>query len=449
MARYTHELMERRPDALEWGIVGAGLLMADRQRCEDLAAQDGLYTLVERSGTEERVSAIGSLADIVFAGESSAALLDAIDAEGIRIVSLTVSENGYCLDRSTKRLDPGHPLVRHDLAEPGQPRSAIGVIVEALRRRRVAGRPPFTSLSCDNIEHNGKVLREAVLSLAALRDPSLAAWIEERAAFPSGMVDRITPVTNPSDIAALEARHGIHDRSPVFSEAFSQWVIEDCFSSGRPPWEEVGVQFVADVSPYEAMKLRLLNASHLAVAGLGRLAGYAYVHDCLRDPDIRAYMAALMERETGPTVPPVPGIDLEAYRCTLLERFGNPAIQDTVDRVNADAPLNLLLDPIRDRVREGSGLELLALALAAWLRRVRGEDEGGRPIQVAHPLAALLRERAIAGGSDPGPLLGIATLFGDLGADPRLASSVQRWLSSLYAVGTKATLARARSELRF
>jgi fructuronate reductase/mannitol 2-dehydrogenase len=449
MARYTHELMERRPDALEWGIIGAGLLPADRQRCEDLAEQDGLYTLVERSDAEESVSAIGSLAGIVYAGESSAALLDAIDAEGIRIVSLTVSENGYCLDRSTKRLDPGNLLVRQDLAEPGRPRSAIGVIVEALRRRRDAERTPFTSLSCDNIEHNGKVLRDAVLSLAALRDPALAAWIEEGAAFPSGMVDRITPVTTPADIAALEARHGIRDRAPVFSETFSQWVIEDRFPSGRPPWEEVGVEFVADVSPYEAMKLRLLNTSHLAVAGLGRLAGYAYVHDCLRDPDIRAYMAALMERETGPTVPPIPGVDLGAYQRTLLERFGNPAIRDTVDRINTDAPLNLLLDPIRDRVREGSGLELLALALAAWLRRVRGEDEGGRPIQVAHPLAPMLRERAIAGGSDPRPLLGIATLFGDLGADPRLVSPVQRWLTSLYAVGTRATLARARNELRF
>ena len=448
MARYTHDLMERRADALQYGIVGAGLL-PDRRMHESLAPQDGLYTLVERSGAGESVTVIGSLAGLVFAGDSSADLLDAVDGTGVRIVSLTVTENGYCLDRSTKRLDPEHPTVRQDLAEPARPRSAIGVLLEAYRRRRDAGRPAFTALSCDNIQHNGEVLRGAVLALAELRDPALAGWIEAEAAFPSTMVDRITPVTDAADVSALKERYGVRDRWPVFSETFSQWVIEDRFAAGRPAWEEVGAQFVADVAPYEAMKLRLLNASHLAVSGLGRLAGYTLVDECLRDPDIAAYMAALMERETGPTVPPVPGIDLAAYKRTLLERFANPAIRDTVERVNTDAPLNVLLDPIRDRLRDGAGVELLALALAAWLRRVRGEDEQGRLIEVRHPLAAPLRERAIAGGDDPGPLLGIEALFGDLGADARLADPVRRWLASLYAVGSRRTLARARIELGF
>ena len=449
MARYAHDLMERRPDALRWGIVGAGLLPADRRMRDSLAPQDCLYTLVERSGAEEAVSVVGSLAGVVFAGDSTAELLDAIDGEDVRIVSLTVSENGYCLDRSTKRLDPGHPMVRQDLAEPERPRSAVGVIAEACRRRRAAGRPAFTALSCDNIQHNGEVLKGAVLELARMRDPALAAWIEAEAAFPSSMVDRITPVTDPADVAALEGRHGVRDRWPVFCETFSQWVVEDRFAAGRPAWEEVGAQFVADVAPYEAMKLRLLNASHLAVAGLGRLAGYTHMDECLRDPGIRAYMAALMDRETGPTVPPVPGIDLAAYKRTLLERFGNPAVRDTVERVNTDAPLNVLLDPIRDRLRGGAGVELLALALAAWLRRARGEDEQGRPIEVRHPLAEVLRDRAVAGGSDPGPLLGVEALFGGLGADPRLASPVRRWLASLYEVGSGRTLARARTELGF
>lgn len=449
MARYTHDLMERRPDALQYGIVGAGLLPADRRMRDSLAPQDGLYTLVERSGADESVSVIGSLAGVVFAGESSAGLLDAIDGAGVRIVSLTVSENGYCLNRSTKRLDPGHPMVRQDLADPARPRSAVGVLVEAYRRRRAAGRPAFTALTCDNIQHNGEVLRGAVLALAGMRDPALAAWIDAEAAFPSTMVDRITPVTDPADVSALEERYGVRDRWPVFSETFSQWVVEDRFAAGRPAWEEVGAQFVSDVAPYEAMKLRLLNASHLAVSGLGRLAGYALVDECLRDPDIAAYMAALMDRETGPTVPPVPGIDLAGYKRALLERFGNPAIRDTVERVNNDAPLNVLLDPIRDRLREGAGVELLALALAAWLRRARGEDEQGRPIELRHPLAALLRERAAAGGGDPEPLLGVEALFGDLGADARLAAPVGRWLASLYAVGSRRTLARARTELGF
>ncbi len=449
MARYTHNLMERRPDALAWGIVGAGLMPGDRRMQESLAPQDDLYTLVERSFTEETVTVIGSLAAVVFAGESSAALLEAIDRPEIRIVSLTVTENGYCLNRATKQLDPWHPLIRADLAHPERPSSAVGIVVEAYRRRREGGARPFTAMTCDNIQHNGEVLRAAVLALAELRDPALAAWIAEHGSFPSSMVDRITPVTAAADTAALAERHGIVDAWPVFSETFTQWVIEDRFPAGRPPWEEVGAQFVADVAPYEFMKLRLLNASHLAVSGMGRLAGYATIDESMADPLITRFMRALMDRETGPTLPPVPGIDLDGYKATLIERFANPAIKDTVERVNTDAPLNILVDPIRDRLRAGEGVELLALALAAWLRRVRGEDEGGQAIDIRHPLAALLREKAVEGGPDPRPLLGIAHLFGDTGADPRLIEPAGRWLASLYERGSRETLAEASRRLNF
>ncbi len=449
LARYTHNLMDRRPDMLGFGIVGAGLLPGDRRMHDSLAPQDNLYTLVERSGTEEAATVIGSLASVVFAGDGSAALLDAIGQPGIRIVSLTVTENGYCLNRATKRLDPEHPLIQRDLAQPDQPSSAIGIIVEACRRRQAAGAPPFTAMSCDNIQHNGDVLREAVLALAALRDPGLAAWIAEHGSFPSTMVDRITPATAAADVAALAERHGIVDRWPVFAETFTQWVIEDRFPAGRPPWEEVGAQFVTDVAPYEFMKLRLLNASHLAVSGMGRLAGYVTIDEAMADPLITRYMGALMDRETGPTLPPVPRIDLVDYKATLIERFANPAIKDTVERVNTDAPLNILVDPIRDRLRADQPIELLALALAAWLRRVRGEDERGQPIDVRHPLAALLREKAIEGGPDPRPLLGITQLFGETGADARLIEPVGRWLASLYAKGSRETLAEASRRLDF
>ncbi len=353
MARYTHDLMQTRPDALGWGIIGAGLLPADRRMQDSLAPQDNLYTLVERSLGEETVSVIGSLADVVFAAESSAALLDAIDRPEIRIVSLTVTEHGYCLNRATKRLDAENALIRADLAHPERPSSAIGIVVEACRRRRPGGRP-FTALSCDNIQRNGEVLREACLALARLRDPELAAWIAEHASFPSTMVDRITPVTADADVTMLAERYGIADRWPVFSETFTQWVIEDRFPAGRPAWEEVGAQFVADVAPYEFMKLRLLNASHLAVAGLGRLAGHVTIDEAMADPVLARYIAALMDRETGPTLPPVPGIDLADYKATLIRRFANPAIRDTVERVNTDAPLNVLVDPIRDRLRAGA-----------------------------------------------------------------------------------------------
>jgi fructuronate reductase/mannitol 2-dehydrogenase len=449
MARYTHNLMETHPDSLSWGIIGAGLMPADRRMRESLGPQDHLYTLVERDAANETVSVIGSLADVVFAGDSSAALLDAIDRPAIRIVSLTVTEHGYCLNRSTKRLDPDHELIRADLAHPQRPSSAIGIIVEALRRRRAAGTPPFTALSCDNIQHNGAILKQAVLALAVLRDTDLAAWIDGNVSFPGTMVDRITPVTVQADVAALAERYGIIDRWPVFAETFTQWVIEDRFPAGRPAWEHAGAQFVGDVAPYECMKLRLLNASHLAVAGLGRLAGYVTIDEAMADPLITRYITALMDRETGPTLPELPGISLPLYKATLIDRFANPAIRDTVERVNTDAPLNILVDPIRDRLAEGESVDLLALALAAWLRRVRGEDQQGQPIDVKHPLAEQLRVKAIEGGPDPRPLLGIVQLFGDTGSDPRLVEPMRIWLESLYAKGSRATLAEAAHMLGF
>lgn len=449
MARYTHDLFEKRPDMLGWGIVGSGLMPSDRRMAESLAPQDNLYTLVERSGTEEVVTVIGSLAGVIFAGDDSTALLDAIDERSTRIVSLTVTENGYCLNRSTKTLDPEHPLIRHDLEHPLQPRSAIGIIVEACRRRRDAGSLPFTALSCDNIQHNGVVLRDAVLALARLSDPHLADWISAEISFPSTMVDRITPVTAEADTRSLAETYGIVDGWPVFCERFTQWVIEDRFVAGRPAWEDVGAQFVDDVAPYEFMKLRLLNASHLAVAGLGRLAGEVTIDGAMSEPMMTRYMAALMDRETGPTLLPVPGIDLTLYKATLIERFANTAIKDTVERVNTDAPLNVLVDPIRDRLRADASVELLALALAAWLRRVRGEDEQGGLIDIRHPLAGLLREKALEGGEDPVPLLGIGQLFGEIGTDPRLVQPVGRWLASLYRQGSRKTLADAAESSGF
>ncbi len=449
MARYVHELMERDPAALEWGIAGAGLLPGDRRVRDSLAPQDGLYTLVERDGTTESAAVIGSISEVILAAESPATLLARIDQPGTRIVSLTVSENGYCLDPATRLFDQGHPAIRHDLAHPEAPRSAIGVLVEALRRRRAAGCEAFTALSCDNIQDNGEVLRAAVLAMAELRDPGLADWIAAQAAFPSTMVDRITPATRPDHIAHLERAHGLRDRWPVFSESFTQWVIEDHFVAGRPAWEKVGVQFVPDVAPYEMMKLRLLNGSHLAIAAIGRLLGHTYVHEAMGEPALRAYMVALMDRELGPTLPPVPGVDLGAYKRMLVARFANPAIEDTVERINRDASLNLLLVPIEASLASGGRVELLALGLAAWMRRAAGVDEKGASIELGHPMAALLRERAAQGGGDPRPLLAIEPLFGALGTDERLVAPLRHWLASFHAVGSAATLERAAGELHF
>ena len=441
MARYTHELMNRDAENLGWGIIGAGLLPSDARLIEALKPQDWLYTLVERDARTERAQIVGSLAGIVSGVDDLDGLIAAIASPPTRIVSLTVTANGYGLNQGTRRLDLDHPAVVADLANPRRPQTVVGVIAEGYRRRMVAGGKAFTAMSCDNIQNNGHVLERAVLDYAEAIDPALAAWIAEHGRFPSTMVDRITPVTRPADIADLAERHGIDDAWPVFSETFTQWVIEDNFADGRPGWDQVGAQFVADVAPYEFMKLRLLNASHLAISGPGRLMGYSYIDETMRDPMIAAYMAALMDRETGPTLLPVPGVDIAAYKAQLIERFANPNIGDTVDRVNADAALNYLLDPIRDRLAQGGSIALLGFAVAAWLRRVRGEDEAGAPIEIRHPLADLLRERAIEGGPDPMPLLRIAPLFGDMADDAVFVETVGKWLASLYAVGAARTLA--------
>ncbi len=440
MARYTHDLMGQDPEALAWGIVGAGILPSDQPLIEALAAQDGLYSLVERDQSGEAVTVVGSLCGLIYAGDDTSALVERMAAPATRIVSLTVTSHGYCLDTATKTLDFGHPLIAADLAEPERPRSAIGVIAEALRRRMVDGRKAFTALSCDNIQHNGRVLKAAVLALAGRRDPKLADWIDANARFPSTMVDRITPVTRAEDAADFVQRYGIADRAPVFCEPFRQWVIEDDFADGRPDWDLVGAQFVDDVTPYEFTKLRLLNASHLAIAGLGALIGYRRIDEAMNDPRIAHYMRALMDRETGPTLPPVPGVDLRAYKATLIERFANPTIRDRVDRVNTDAAVNYLLDPIHDRLTAGQPIELLSLALAAWLRRMSGVDDNGGALEIRHPQAELLRQRALEGGGDPRSILGITSIFGGLGADSRLVDGVGRALRLLCDVGAAKTL---------
>jgi mannitol 2-dehydrogenase len=442
MARYTHDLMQQDGASLSWGILGVELMRGGARLIRDLASQDGLYTVVER-GAQESVSVVASLAGVRDASDSRAAVLAALDDAAIRIISLTVTENGYCLNPATKRLDLDHVLIRADLEQPKRPRSAIGVIVETLRRRRARGRTPPTVLSCDNIQHNGDVLRDAVATLAAMRDEALARWIADEASFPNTMVDRITPVTYEADVRRLEQRYGIHDDCLVVCESFRQWVVEDRFRQGRPAWERVGAQFVDDVAPYERMKLRLLNASHLAVAGLGQLAGYETIHESMADRRITAVMTAMMDKETGPTLGPVPGIDLGAYKRTLVERFSNAAIRDTVQRVNSDAPVNLLIDPIRDRLAAGAGLDLLALALAAWFYRVRGIDAAGRPVRVVHPLTDLLKRKAAEGGPDPAALLSVQSLFGGLGTDRRLVDPLADWLGRLYRDGIEATLDEA------
>ena len=449
MARYMHNLMDIRPDACKWGIIGAGLTPADDLVDKALAPQDFLYTLIERNGVSDNISVIGSLAGFISAHKDSGRLIQAMCDPAVKIVSLTVTPNGYCLNPATRRLDFTNPMIVRDVAAPREPGSAIGVLTEAYRRRKIAGLEPFTAVSCDNVPHNGRVLRNAVLDYAELFDRGLADWIGLTACFPNTMVDRITPATVAADIERLASDYGIVDNWPVVSEEFSQWVVEDKFGGERPELERVGVQFVENVFPYEMMKLRLLNGSHLAVAVLGRLMGFQHVDEAMGNENIRRFMIALMDRETGPTLLPVPGIDLGGYKATLVERFRNPAIKDHLERINTDAPLNVLVDPAIDRLERGASVDLLALAMAAWIRRIRGKDEQGKKIEIQHPLAKQLLSRAAEGGEDPRPILQITQLFGELGANEHFIATTARWLRSLYTIGTEKTLDLASRELGF
>ena len=302
----------------------------------------------------------------------------------------------------------------------------MGILAAAYARRRAARRPAFTALSCDNIPHNGSVLRAAVVALAMRQDPGLAQWIAENAAFPNSMVDRITPASTAADRAWLEDAYALRDGCPVACEPFSQWVIEDRFPAGRPAWETVGAQWVDDVTPYEFMKLRLLNATHLAICAPAQLMGFRYVHEAVRDMRIGRLADALIRRETGPTVPPPAGIDLEQYQRNVVRRFGNPLIADTTERVNTDASLNYLLDPLRDCLAAARPAPLLSFAVAAWIRRSTGRDDAGRGLPVSNPTAAAFESHAARNGRDPESMLSHRETFGELGEQAAFRREVGR-----------------------
>jgi fructuronate reductase/mannitol 2-dehydrogenase len=438
-AVYLDDLAQR--GERDWGIVGVGLRRPELR--EALAPQDGLYTVVARGARGDHARVIGAMIRYLFAPEDGAAVLDALTDERTAMVTLTITGGAYEVDDAPPEVVGGPESI-----ESGAPSSAIGYLVEALARRRRAGRAPFTVLSCDNLPGNGEVARAALVASAARRDERLAAWIEEHVAFPNGMVDRITPRTTEADREDVTRRFGVLDRWPVITEPFSQWVLEDSFCNRRPPLEQVGVQMVDDVRPHALMKTRLLNASHCAIGFLGSLAGHRHTEEVMRDPLFRSYVWQMMDQEISPLLSPVPGVDIPAYERTLLDRLANPKIGDRLDRLcragSSKIPSHLLPSIARAR-SEGSDDRLLTLAVAGWCRYLRGVDLDGRPLALDDPLAERLRELALAGGADPRPLLRERTVFGDLGEDPDFATCVEEDLEALEALGVRGAL-RTRVE---
>jgi mannitol-1-phosphate/altronate dehydrogenase len=437
---YFDEVAERRVSD-RWGVVGVGLRRRDMQ--EALAPQDNLYTVVERSPDGERARVVGVLTDYLFAPDAPGAVLDRLADPRTRLVTMTITGAGYLLDPTSGAFTVDDD-VRHDVEHPDAPRTVFGFLVEALDRRRRAGTPPFTVLSCDNLHRNGDATRDAVTGFAALRDEVLARWITDRVAFPSSMVDRITPQTTPEERAALARRYGVDDRWPVVTEPFSQWVIEDVFCNGRPPLDEVGVRFVRDVTEHELMKTRLLNASHSALGYLGTLAGHERIDLLMGDPVFAAYVTALMDDEVTPLIPCPEGIDLAGYKAVLMQRFANPAIADRLSRLCRRGSTKLphhLLPSLREALAQGRPHALLTLAVAGWVRWLQQTDDAGRPLPVEDDRGPHLQALARAGGTDPRPLLADEPVFGDLGRVPGFAEELAAVLRRLERDGVRATVA--------
>jgi mannitol 2-dehydrogenase len=437
-----HDRLMNEGKALDWGICGVGVMPADRRMKEALDAQDGLYTLVVKhtDGTyEPRV--IGAITEYLFAPDDPEAVIEKLADSATRIVSLTVTEGGYSIDPVSGEFDPSG--VAHDLEPGATPQTTFGLVTEALRRRRARGLAPFTVMSCDNLQGNGHLSRHAFSAFARLRDPDLGAWVEREVRFPNSMVDRITPQTTDEDRAEVRERFGIDDRWPVVCEPFTQWVLEDTFSLGRPPYEDAGVQVVEDVEPYELMKLRLLNASHQALCYFAYLAGYRLVHDAAQDPLFRAFLRGYMDREATPTLAPVPGVDLDEYKQTLIERFSNPEVRDTIARLCAESSDRIpkwLLPVVRAQLKAGGPIGHSAAVVASWARYAEGVDEQGEPIEVVDRLSDSLTAIARRRREEPDAFIANRELFGDLVDDRRFADAYRSALRSLHERGARATL---------
>ncbi len=441
-AVYLDELFNRGLDR-DFGIIGAGVRATDAEMRRDLMAQDWLTTVVAQEAGSSVARIIAPMTDFIEPGDCPR-LLDALVDARTRIVSLTVTEGGYFVDPATQRFDAAHAAIAADAADGlSRPRTAFGLIAAALLRRRATGIAPFTVMSCDNLPGNGHVTENAVAGLTGLVSEGDSAWIRANVAFPNGMVDRITPATSGRERALMRDMYGLEDRRPVFCEGFRQWVLEDHFPAGRPRLEEVGVQFVADVAPFERMKIRILNGGHAAIAYPAGLLGIHFAHEAMQDSQIAAFLAALLDREIVPLVPPVPGTDLPAYKRRIEERFANPKIGDTIHRLCHDGSNRqpkFILPSVNDALAAGRPLVGLALVSALWCRYCYGETEAGEAIAPNDPDWTRLSAQARRAREAPLAWLEMTDIYGTLGQQERFRSAFAEALTALWRDGVRAAL---------
>ncbi|MGZ0708385.1 mannitol dehydrogenase family protein [Coraliomargarita sp. W4R53] len=436
-AYYTDRLMNET-DASDWGICGVGLRDADRKIGDILAKQDYLYTLIVKhpdGKVENRV--IGSIVDFMLGCDDPTPVINKMAHADTKIVSLTITEGGYNFNAATGEFDCKNPGVKHDLSNPEQPQTVFGFLTAALKKRRVAGLPAFTIQSCDNIQHNGDMARKVLLAFAKKQDAELAAWIEREVRFPNAMVDRITPVTTPADIQYLDTELGLKDEWPVTCEPFIQWVIEDAFSDGRPSWESVDAQFVPDVTPYETMKIRLLNAGHSVLGLLGSLHGHQTIDGCVADSLFATYLRRFMDFEATPVLDPVEGINLDDYKDCLIERFGNPNIKDNLARICLESSSKLpkfLIATIKENLANGGSIEYATLVIAAWCYYSdKGVSEQGVQLDIVDDMKAQLHKAAAGTADDPLSFLKVKAVFGDLARDKTFAKTYTAMITALYS----------------
>ncbi|MGB6151742.1 MAG: mannitol dehydrogenase family protein [Pricia sp.] len=436
-AFYTDTLLEKF-GVSEWGICGIGLREGDRKIYDVLKNQNGLYTLiVQHPDGKIESKVIGSLVDFVLGVDDSVAVIDRMAHPDTKIVSLTITEGGYNFTASTGEFDFDNHDIQHELKYPDAPKTVYGFLTAALKKRRDAGLPAFTVMSCDNIQHNGDVAHDMVMAFAKRQDAALADWIEQEVRFPNTMVDRITPVTTQADIDYLQKTYGIKDEWPVTCEPFIQWVVEDKFSNGRPEFEKVGVQFVPDVKPYEKMKLRLLNAGHSVLGILGAIHGHKTINACMEDDTFVNYLRAFMDNEASPVLDEVEGIDLNAYKDSLVARFANPNIKDSISRICSESAAKLpkfLVATIEENLALEGSIQYATLVIAAWCYYSdKGIDKNGRPIEIIDVMSAQLHDAANQTQTDSLAFIRQQSLFGNLAKNKRFTLLYSDIVQKIYA----------------
>lgn len=442
---------------LRWGIVGVSLRQSDTR--DALVPQDCLYTVAIRTNEQgqatQSLQVIGAVTEVLLATQQSHRVLDCLAGQETRIVSLTVTEKGYCHDPATGKLQLNHPDIVYDIAHPTAPRSAIGFIVRGLAVRRALERRPVTLMSLDNLPSNGHILSNAVLGLAQAIDPTLRDWIEKNCSFPCSMVDRIVPRTTISDCSSISTELGCEDRWPVVCEPFFDWAVEDNFVSERPDWAFGGARFVTDAEPWERLKLRMVNGAHSSIAYLGVMAGWDTVDVAIREASLLEHIETLMRDEIEPTLPPLPGLDLAKYRAQLLTRYANPELHHRTHQIAADGSQKLpqrLLGTIRDRLNAGLPILRLAMSVASWIYHLQAVDESGKNLLVDDPLVeplTQLYQAVLADNLSDGSirnLLAFSPVFGDGVQSQAFVDAVGNALKSLHTLGVRGTLLAANQK---